>query len=395
MSKTKKITNIITPNGEDLQLTDSEAVHKENNIITEKITLANQLEFVPSNENTDSSLPTSVLSMDEINGGLRIDGKVVQGDLSNIASGLSSHAEGQNTSAEGDSSHAEGIGGLTTLLSTPLRAIGLGSHAEGQITTAQGNYSHAEGSLTKTIGNGAHAEGNYTSANGQYSHTEGDHTIAIGQNSHAEGYYTKALENYQHVSGKYNTDNSDALFIIGNGTSDVNRKNALEVLADGTINLSPDKAKITNVANPTDDYDAVNKWYIDNKFIFTIDNIQNMPYINTEGVTFQNNTINLENGSITFYFGNCFVQGTYQKNQVIIVIDGVEVQSESGLLNQSINTLTIYPENMVGNITFDDLIITNNKNTNFILSSSLSSYINQLEQRIAALEQRLAAQSNS
>lgn len=296
MSETKKITNIITPNGEDLQLTDSEAVHKENNIITEKITLANQLEFVPSNENTDSSLPTPVLSMDETNGGLRIDGRVVQGNSTNIASGANSHAEGIGArgnycEANGNGSHAEGAasyagGAASHAEGLYSKSLGMGSHSEGHSTYAYGNYSHTEGATTRTgkvnesetTGLYAHAEGYSTKAIGEASHAEGrgtqalgKYSLAIGRNTvtgdengnglaaFASGDDTKALEfasssfglgtqtsrSAQMVIGKYNTNNSQALFIIGNGTGfspSGHQSNALEVLEDGAIILkSPNK----------------------------------------------------------------------------------------------------------------------------------------------------------
>ena len=42
---------------------------------------------------------------------------------------------------------------------------------------------------------------------------------------------------YQHVEGVYNADNANALHIVGNGTSENARKNAFEVLKDGTIRV--------------------------------------------------------------------------------------------------------------------------------------------------------------
>jgi hypothetical protein len=165
------------------------------------------------------------------------------------ATGYYSHAEGYNTSANGNYSHAEGC---------DTSATGFYSHAEGNNTKATGDYSHAEGRNTETYddcshaegyntkANGycSHAEGYNTSANGGYSHAEGRDTSANGTSSHAEGYNTIA-NSYQHTSGKYNkefaappsadtqdTDNADAIFVIGYGTS-TTRANAFRVSSGG------------------------------------------------------------------------------------------------------------------------------------------------------------------
>ncbi|MBM4153183.1 MAG: hypothetical protein FJ220_06650, partial [Kiritimatiellaceae bacterium] len=69
-----------------------------------------------------------------------IQGKVVMGSSSNVASGTFSVAEGYQTKATGAYSHAEGA--QTT-------ASGMASHAEGAGTLAGGYASHASGSAAK------------------------------------------------------------------------------------------------------------------------------------------------------------------------------------------------------------------------------------------------------
>jgi len=150
---------------------------------------------------------------------------------SGYASGLYSHVEGNATKATGTGSHAEGYN---------TQATGIYSHAEGQSTIASGSYSHAEGYETIASGLGSHAEGYLTIASGSLSHAEGEGTQALGPESHAEGYYTVASGfhshaegnqtvasgSYQHVQGQFNISSSaQSAFIIGNGTSNSNRKN--------------------------------------------------------------------------------------------------------------------------------------------------------------------------
>jgi len=177
------------------------------------------------------------------------------------AIGESSHAEGQNTQAIGESSHAEGQntqarGEYSHAEGEDTQAVNYGSHAEGYLTVASGSYSHAEGYDTEARANASHAEGYNTLASGSYSHAEGGGTIASGDYSHAEGYLTVAsgifshaegvgtiaLGDYQHVQGQYNISSSaQSAFIIGNGTSNINRSNL--------VNTSGSQFQITGSLN--------------------------------------------------------------------------------------------------------------------------------------------------
>ena len=167
---------------------------------------------------------------------------------STVASGVHSHSEGQGTKATGDNAHAEGNGS---------KATGSGSHAEGS-GTAQGYNAHAEGASiadnsnahaeglsTTASGNGAHSEGHYAQATNNAAHAEGVHTTANGDGSHAEGWYTTAKNRAEHAEGFFNFSNSvspsyytegnNTLHSVGIGTSDTNRKNALEIMQNGDI----------------------------------------------------------------------------------------------------------------------------------------------------------------
>ena len=114
-------------------------------------------------------------------------------------------------------------------------------------TTASGEASHAEGIGTKASGYNSHSAGGTTTASGTRSHAEGYGTTASGKASHAGGTSTIAQWDNSTVVGKYNkTSNlsntsSDPLFIVGNGTSNSARKNALEVFTDGTAYVNGKK----------------------------------------------------------------------------------------------------------------------------------------------------------
>ena len=110
--------------------------------------------------------------------------------------------------------------------------VGNNTFAVGYDVTASYAASHAEGQGTVASGYASHAEGAMTTASGYITHAEGQNTVAGAYVTHAEGYNTIASSDYQHVQGKYNKTGNYA-HIVGNGTSDSNRKNAHTLDWDG------------------------------------------------------------------------------------------------------------------------------------------------------------------
>lgn len=117
----------------------------------------------------------------------------------------------------------------------PNSEVGNYSLVEGHWNTASKYGSHAEGSGTIASGSYSHAEGWETTASGSVSHAEGSNTVASGNFSHAEGFGTKATQQFQHVCGEYNATEGYYAFIIGNGSSDTARSNALTVDWHGNV----------------------------------------------------------------------------------------------------------------------------------------------------------------
>ena len=157
-----------------------------------------------------------------------------------IASGFNSHVEGLFSQASGKNSHAEGANAY---------ASGENSHAEGSNTNASKYASHAEGTDTKASQNQAHAEGWSTEASGYHSHAEGSETLASGNFSHAGGKGTIAVGTAQTAIGKYNFEDSNALFIVGNGISKKDRQNAFVVNNDGSATIQTPGTENNNVVN--------------------------------------------------------------------------------------------------------------------------------------------------
>lgn len=161
------------------------------------------------------------------------------------AYGIRSHAEGIATKAEGNNSHAEG---------NQTKASGPSSHSEGELSDSTALASHAEGYDTTASGAASHSEGTRTTASGERAHAEGGETVASGRMSHAGGYKTIASAEAQTAIGKFNAEDANALLIVGNGTSDTNRKNAFVVKNNGS-------AEIQTVS--TSPNSVVNKEYVD------------------------------------------------------------------------------------------------------------------------------------
>lgn len=179
------------------------------------------------------------------------------------ARGKGSHVEGNNTLATGDYSHAQGCKTLSS---------GSQSHAEGWKTEATGSSAHAEGASTIASNTSAHAEGNGTNASGPYSHAEGNSCQATGESSHAQGEGTYAKGKASFASGvsstanapsstalgwnvevstsnalgigQFNSDDTNALFMVGNGYKDSNgtpiRRNAFKVTNIGEVYATGD-----------------------------------------------------------------------------------------------------------------------------------------------------------
>ncbi len=144
---------------------------------------------------------------------------------STTASGTVSTAMGYSTTASGSQSTAMGVGTTASVL---------GCTAMGGSTTASGFYSTSMGYATTASGAASTAMGNSTTASGQF--------------STATGSFTTAASFAETVMGQYNTPPpvpgnavtwvaEDRLFVIGNGTADNARSNAMVVLKNGNVGI--------------------------------------------------------------------------------------------------------------------------------------------------------------
>jgi hypothetical protein len=188
-----------------------------------------------------------------------------QWDKNNI--GYASAAFGDNTKAFGESSAAfgsnnEAIGSNTFVTGRESKATGIYSVATGYRTEAKGYATTTFGENTIAAFDYAFATGTRTSAIGTASFTTGAYNLAYGIASFATGYEGIVNADFGVVTGRRNVNNAyaslvigtfndsiigsskttfvatDPVFIVGNGTADNARSNALVVRKNGDATIT-------------------------------------------------------------------------------------------------------------------------------------------------------------
>lgn len=126
-------------------------------------------------------------------------------------------------------------------------AVGNYSVAEGLRAEASGWCSHAEGQDTLASGDWSHAEGIDCIASGGCSHAEGERAEATATNSYARGDWAIASSDNQTALGKFNVADANDTYavIIGNGTSNSARSNALTVDWQGNVEMALDTTAVS------------------------------------------------------------------------------------------------------------------------------------------------------
>jgi hypothetical protein len=141
----------------------------------------------------------------------------------NVASGNNALAAGGQTVASGERSTAMGSatiasGSRATALGRSTIASALASTATGYLTIAQGDQSFAMGTESQATGNNSLAHG--------------QHVITRAFDSAAFGAFNDTTA--ASVSAWIDTD---PLFLVGNGTSHISRRNALTILKNGNTGI--------------------------------------------------------------------------------------------------------------------------------------------------------------
>ena len=170
----------------------------------------------------------------------------------NTASAQFATAFGQNTVASAGFTTAWGDN--TDATSQYATAFGQNSLASGQYSTAFGLNSIASGTYSTALGQNDTASGTHSLSFGEANKASGTHSTAFGKSTNALGVYstssgfnTTAYSGMETVIGQYNTTYSpenawgwnspDRVFVIGNGTANNSRSDALRVFKNGNTDI--------------------------------------------------------------------------------------------------------------------------------------------------------------
>lgn len=130
-----------------------------------------------------------------------------------------------------------GLGDYSVSTGYNNEVVGQYAFGSGYQNQVYGQSDHVEGTNNFSNGGNCHVEGTHNEATASACHAEGAYVKASAPYSHASGYGTRASSNYQTVMGRHNTEDTNNAYalIIGNGTSDSARSNALTVDWNGCV----------------------------------------------------------------------------------------------------------------------------------------------------------------
>ncbi len=150
-----------------------------------------------------------------------------------VASASQSTAGGNNTTASG--SYSTAMGNSTVASGTGSTAMGSGSKASGTNSTAMGSSSTASGFKSTAMGTST-ASGHTTTSTGLLTKAAGKISMTMGLSTQSNGYASAVIGMYNDtiVGVQTAVTSTTPLFIVGNGSADNNRSNAMVVQKDGS-----------------------------------------------------------------------------------------------------------------------------------------------------------------
>jgi hypothetical protein len=154
-----------------------------------------------------------------------------------VASGEASAAMGLGTTASGDYSVATGYS--TTASGYISTAMGGWTNASSDYSTALGEHTTASADFSTAIGSGTTASGLRATAMGASTTASGHEATAMGRGTTAQAYASLALGQYNVVEGSQTSwVVTDPLLVVGNGTDEADRSNALTLRKNGDLAIA-------------------------------------------------------------------------------------------------------------------------------------------------------------
>ena len=116
---------------------------------------------------------------------------------------------------------------------------------------------------------------------GMHNNNNNDDSILLGK-------YLYSSTDEQIILGKYNAENPNALFIIGTGSNDSIKMNALEVLKDGTVEIKKSGSSLNSLVNK-EYIDSAVAWIKNNNFVnvkkYIVESMDNLNAISVSSDT--------------------------------------------------------------------------------------------------------------
>jgi hypothetical protein len=196
------------------------------------------------------------------------------------AIGLYSFASGERSTSIGYQSIAKGaastaLGSYAKAIENYSVAIGYETNATGFNATAIGCKAIASGWISSSIGFETNSKGTISTAIGYRTIAAGDFSTSLGKHTLAKPLSSLAIGQYNDTtcssSGLEEWVTTDPIFVIGNGTSDEERSNAITVLKNGNVGIA--------TVNPTQKLEITGT----NSKIFLNSSISNSVHFNTYG----------------------------------------------------------------------------------------------------------------
>lgn len=143
---------------------------------------------------------------------------------------------GTLSEATGPSAIALGFG--TTASGQDSVALGDTTTASGNNATSLGKNSIASGDTAVAMGGSTQASNDHALSTGLATLASGRRSVAMGENTTAQAFASLVLGRFNIVAGDTNRWlTSDPVLVIGNGSDDSNRSNALTILKDGRVGI--------------------------------------------------------------------------------------------------------------------------------------------------------------
>ena len=135
-------------------------------------------------------------------------------------------------------------------------AIGKENAASGSFSFAVNSKNTASGVASFVSGYDSKASGSSSTAMGKENIASGYHSFAVGEHNEAGAYDSAAFGRWNHTSGNPNSwllNDPGHLFVIGNGTAEGSRSNAVTVLKNGNVGIGLGQDSPTSMLHIRDD----------------------------------------------------------------------------------------------------------------------------------------------